>query len=533
MKKLLLFAFIGFAAFLLKSCASIGSPDGGPRDTEVPTLLATVPVNGQTNVRPDKLVLTFSEPIQALNLQRQLLIAPVTDNTYKTRVKDATLEVTFDQPWQDSTTYSLNFRNSIADVTEKNLAKNIVLTFSTGPFLDSGRVSGNVRYLFSAAPPKETNILLYPAQNTAQVTKGRPLYVTQNDSAGNFSFQNIKEGYYYIYALAEANNSLLYDSEKEAIAFTTDSIAVNPTVSDINLVLFYQDKTKPISLSRKSFLNLYELEYNEGLAKVDVRNASQENDAAIQWLVTNSGKTLQLFPSVPEERRWIIEAQDSAGNVKIDTLAIRLAGARAPIRNNSFQVNTGTTVKPGDDIKLLFGVPAKIIDPRGAVTLLLDSTTTVASTDTSQFIFNGNQTQLTLKMPLQGAKEVNISIDTTKIVPFIGLPFLSSTQKIQIADNTNVGSLTVTFATEQKNYFVQLLKDNKIVREIKNLKKITWNDLEPGSYNIRVLVDANGNGSWDNGELLTRTLPEPVILHPASFEIRSNWEIVEENPIQF
>jgi hypothetical protein len=45
---------------------------------------------------------------------------------------------------------------------------------------------------------------------------------------------------------------------------------------------------------------------------------------------------------------------------------------------------------------------------------------------------------------------------------------------------------------------------------------------------IRVLVDANKNGKWDQGDIRTRTLPEPVFFHVFEKELKENWEYEED-----
>jgi hypothetical protein len=90
----------------------------------------------------------------------------------------------------------------------------------------------------------------------------------------------------------------------------------------------------------------------------------------------------------------------------------------------------------------------------------------------------------------------------------------------------------VLLKTTQKNFIVQLLRQNAVVKEVLNQKTILWDDLPPASYQIRILVDENGNGKWDNGSLKDRRLPEPVILPKDVWEIRANWEI-ESQTIQF
>ncbi|RNI26993.1 Ig-like domain-containing protein [Rufibacter latericius] len=529
MKKQLIYA-VTVIAFFLKGCASISSPEGGAKDVTAPKLVSSNPKNGQTNVKPEEIALTFDENIQAVDLTRQLIIAPFTDNTYKSRVKDGTIELTFSKPWEENTTYSLNFRNSLADVTEKNPAKNVIITFSTGSFLDSGRVSGNARLLFSNTPPKEVNVLLYPVNDTSQVTKGRPLYVTSTDSSGNFSFRNIKEGNYFIYGLTETNNNLRYDSDKEYIAYTTDTIKVSPAREGVQLSLHTQDVTRPNLVAKRSFLNMYEVEYNEGITQAIV--TAPDNSTNIKYLIANNGKTLRLFPGAPEEKQWLVQVQDSASNQRVDTVAVRLSGKAAPRKNNSFTVVNGSTIKPGEQIRVQFEVPTKILNPAGAFTLVVDSATTLATKDTTQLRFNQDATQLLLRMPTAGKQEVTVFMDTTKVVPFIGAPYGNDTVTVQISDKIESGSLKVLLKTDQKNFIVQLLRQNAVVKEVVNQKTILWDDLTPASYQIRILVDENGNGKWDNGSLKDRRLPEPVILPKDVWEIRANWEI-ESQAIEF
>ncbi|MBC3539495.1 Ig-like domain-containing protein [Rufibacter sediminis] len=529
MKKQLIYA-VTVIAFFLKGCASISSPEGGAKDVIAPKLVVSYPRDGQTNVKPEKIVLTFDENIQALDLTRQLIIAPFSENTYKSKVKDRTVELTFSEPWEENTTYSLNFRNSLADVTEKNPARNVVITFSTGPLLDSGRVTGQVNQLFSTTPPKEVNVLLYSITDTSQVTKGRPLYVTGADSSGNFAFKNIKEGEYFIYGLTETNNNLRYDNEKENIAYTTDTISVRPAREGVQLTLHTQDVTRPNVVARRSFLNLYEVEYNEGITTAAV--TAPDKDSNIKWLVANNGKTLRLFPGKPDEKQWLVQVQDSAGNSKLDTVAVRLSGKVAPRKNNSFTVVNGSSIQPGEQIRVQFEVPTKIINPAGAFTFVVDSATTIAIKDTSEFRFNQDATQLQFRLPLVGKRDIVVSMDTTKVLPFIGDPYGSNQQTLQISDKVEVGSLKVLLKTNQKNFIVQLMRQNAIEKEVVNQKTILWDKLAPGSYQIRILVDANGNGKWDNGLLKERRLPEPVVLPKDVWEIRANWEI-ETQVIEF
>ena len=55
----------------------------------------------------------------------------------------------------------------------------------------------------------------------------------------------------------------------------------------------------------------------------------------------------------------------------------------------------------------------------------------------------------------------------------------------------------------------------------------TFDNLNPGKYQARVIFDLNGNGKWDTGNLLKKIQPEKISYYPALIELRANWEKIE------
>ena len=51
-----------------------------------------------------------------------------------------------------------------------------------------------------------------------------------------------------------------------------------------------------------------------------------------------------------------------------------------------------------------------------------------------------------------------------------------------------------------------------------------FNNLDPGNYVARVILDKNGNGKLDTGNYLKKIQPEKVSYYPGVIEIRANWE---------
>jgi hypothetical protein len=47
---------------------------------------------------------------------------------------------------------------------------------------------------------------------------------------------------------------------------------------------------------------------------------------------------------------------------------------------------------------------------------------------------------------------------------------------------------------------------------------------KPGTYDIRILQDANKNGIWDTGNFYKHIQPEHCISIPQKLSVRSNWD---------
>ncbi len=113
----LLFLFSSF----FWSCANIQPPSGGPVDTEAPKVVSMDPPLGTTNFQStQKIYFTFDEKIEAPNLYQKLLISPITNADFQYEVSTKRLLLFFKDALDSNTTYSLNFRGGVTDITAKN-----------------------------------------------------------------------------------------------------------------------------------------------------------------------------------------------------------------------------------------------------------------------------------------------------------------------------------------------------------------------------------------------------------------------------
>ena len=51
------------------------------------------------------------------------------------------------------------------------------------------------------------------------------------------------------------------------------------------------------------------------------------------------------------------------------------------------------------------------------------------------------------------------------------------------------------------------------------------NEIAPGKYNLKCIVDKNGDGDWTRGNWENKTQAERVFNYPTEITIRSNWDL--------
>ena len=141
---LLIFSFAYFLAVANSGCGKIGMPTGGPKDSIAPRLVNASPKLKSTNVRGNKITLTFNEYVELREAQTNVLISPYPKKSPSVDYKLRTVTVKLKDTLLPNTTYSINFGNAIVDINEGNPYKNFTYVFSTGNTIDSLMLTGKV-----------------------------------------------------------------------------------------------------------------------------------------------------------------------------------------------------------------------------------------------------------------------------------------------------------------------------------------------------------------------------------------------------
>jgi Bacterial Ig-like domain len=520
------------AGLVLAGCAAISSPEGGPRDQVAPKLVSTDPKNGATNVKQQNLRLTFSEPVQLKELTKNLLITPSIpeENPYKIREERNSVELRFDKPLDANTTYVFNFRDAVTDITESNPARDVIVAFSTGAALDSGRVSGSVTQLLSGQPEADITVALYPAGDTTDVRRHRPYYQTRSDKSGNFQLRNLREGSYRIYALLDKNNNSRYD-EPERIAYLPAPITIQPRLDSVRLVTVRPDSKRPLILSQQTAPTQFKIGYNEGLRQFTLAALGQAPSPALleATVLQERGRSVVIQRSelVPAGR-YLIAATDSAGNAGVDTVNVRFEGQAAPARRGAqYQVvGAPREVYRQGQIKLQFVDPVRILSTKPFGTLVEDSLTRRPLRLPADGTLSPDRTQLAVNVNTKAKKTVTFIPDSTAILAVGGQSLRLRPVRLRVSEQSSTGTLSGTVQTTARSFELQLLdQGQQVVRSLSSPRTFRFDNLDPGTYTLRVLIDADNDGRWRGGDPKLIQPAEPVYLFPTPQQVRANWEI--------
>ena len=518
---------------LLSGCAAISSPQGGPRDKESPKLTNSIPANGARNVKSQSIRLEFSETVQLKDLQKNLVVAPVISdsNRYKIRQERTALTLTYEKPLAPNTTYSFNFGNAITDITESNVVVNPIVAFSTGAELDSGKVNGRVTDLLTAKPAGEVAVMLYPAQDTANIRRGRPYYLTHTDKQGRYAFRYLKEGSYRLFALADKNQNNRYN-EGEKIAYLPDLITVQAGLDSVHLIMTRPDARGPLATSQTPGPVQFRIGFNKGLVQASLAPLASPTTApaglndAVQ--LAERGRTVVLYKtSALSEGRYVLAATDSIGNSSRDTLNVRFPGTPPPRRGAAYTVEGNPKeINAQGQLRIQFVDPVRLVTDKPFGTLVEDSIRRRPLRIPADAVLSPDRTQLTITPNTKAKNTIIVQLDSTVLTSVTDRPLRLQPIRLRITEQSTTGSLAGTIDTKYPKFQLQVINNEFQSVAVLNNPKGTFrfDNLAPGTYRMRVLIDADGDGTWRAGDPNLKLPAEPVYFGPTIPPVRANWE---------
>lgn len=579
---------VGVAFFYLifnTSCANIGAPSGGPKDSIPPVVLKTIPeLRGKNYIGKDVRI-TFDEFILPDEVSEKLVISPPMKKKPQIKMKGKTLIVEFQQDLKKATTYSLDFKDAVADNNEKNPIKDLRFSFSTGDSYDSLRVSGYVKNAFTQEPVEKALVMLHRQHDYTAFIDSVPDYIGTTNKEGFFLIDNIAKGSYKLYALTDADNSLTYNAKAEMIAFDdslivpsakylarTDTVVKGNDTLLVTGHIDYQPTTRYLMMfeevkfdqflnsSKRSQANKCDFYFAESLSdsfRVNLLKphptkawsyieSNAKRDSITVWLTdTIFSKT----DSLKFELQY--EALDSLKRmyVKHDTLEMVYTAPKMP----KVKRKKGEPI-PAPTISLTTNINAQAHDLFRQI--MIEAPEPLASFDTAMVKLYAIEDTVKTRLPIVVKKDSNsvrkyfiehlwdsnasyeLKIDSAAAYNIYGHPSKKLEQKFRTQKENYYGKIILTLKGLVDPAIVQLLgndKDEKILQKIQVLGdgKIEFPYLKPEKYKLKIVIDSNKNGKWDTGYLAHGIQPEEVVYYPKIIKVRSNFEFVETWDIKF
>lgn len=215
------FSILGGAAAtmsLLWGCASIGNPSGGPRDEDPPRFVSANPKPGSVNVDPSNIYIDFNELVNVKDAFEKVVLSPPGKSTPRVSTRGRRVVVNITDTLLPNTTYTIDFGDAIEDNNESNKLSAFAYTFSTGPTLDSLRISGMVLGAEDMEPQQGVFVGAYISKEDSAFTRMPFERLARTDEYGRFVIRGLQDTTYRLFALKDLDNDRHYANPEEDIA---------------------------------------------------------------------------------------------------------------------------------------------------------------------------------------------------------------------------------------------------------------------------------------------------------------------------
>ncbi|SDF78325.1 Ig-like domain-containing domain [Epilithonimonas hungarica] len=549
MKQFLLWLF---ASLVLVSCARVGSPVGGKKDSIAPKMIGsnidTTRVNVSKNIK--ELRIYFNEYIQLKDISKNLIISPPIKYTkiLPSSTGNKYLEIQWKDSLQSNTTYNFNFGNSVVDLNEGNVLPYFNFAFSTGEKLDDLYISGTISDALGNSKNsegKEKNLVvgLYQVKDSMNYRQ-KPYYITKADEDGYFELNYLTPGKYRIIGFDDENSNSIYDSGKESVAFQKAEINLESSISGMRMKTFPSKKIvkyKEMAATVGGVAMIFEGNPD----KVIVKTVGEK---PTDYKVTHKAKSDSV-------RIWFDAAKENIGatvseNLKFsydtgskqDTMSVFY---KKPAKDEMTIANPfSNKLAPETDFRFSSNYIINKIQPENwkleSDSITQDFTARISELDSTQVIVKSN---------FVSGKKYKLTVPKNTVISYYNRSSESVRFDFDVSKPEEFGSFKVHLINPPAHKFwIQLLneKNEPAYQQYTNQSEIAFVNIKPGTYKLRILVDNNENGYWDNADFATETLAEDVYLFKKvgekdamsninarqMWEINENWDLTkEEQPV--
>lgn len=534
----------------LAACARPVAPEGGAKDVAPPAVVVEKSTpNMTTRFEGKEIRLTFDEWVVLQDAANQVLVSPPLAKRPEITLKGKTVQVRFkeDEVLRPNTTYTINFGTSVKDLHENNPAKDLRFVFSTGDFIDSLSLAGNVVDAYTDEPVENIGVMLYDTPDDSIIRKERPYYLARTDKTGAFSIPNVRAGVFKCVAIEDANQNMKWDGESERIGFPLEPVTMSDSTRNAPRLRLFK-ATPPLRLISTN-ANRYGL-IKLGFTAPPDSIRLQPDLTGLKWLQERDKDTIVIWYDRPDSTAWKMIAGKDTVSVKalsrgsfLANNQMLFADERAPAVNNQRRNRPADPAPAPGKVKL----PPKTTNINPNKPLLLAFNNPVATFDTSKWHLNPDSVPvrtftvtsdsmglrtLRLQAQWQEGKAYRLTMLPGAVTDMFGTANADTLVRILVAPvEKQLGALNLTLQNliPGQVYVLQLLNGNALEEEriftaVIPEKRFAFSKLQPVTYTATLIGDQNGNGRWDPGDYFAHRQPEPVFSRKLE-PLRANWEV--------
>ncbi|GAA4133755.1 Ig-like domain-containing protein [Flavobacterium chungbukense] len=513
------------------SCAKRGSITGGLKDTLAPILVSSFPENYSTNFKGNTITLNFDEYIKLKNLNKQLIISPPMKHEPLISPTSVSkfIKIDIKDTLQPNTTYSFNFGQAITDNNEGNAINQFKYVFSTGPYIDSLKLSGRIKDAKDKYVDNFVSVMLYEVNDKfkdSTIYKDFPRYITNTlDSLRTFQFENLKEGKYLLVALKDKGGNNKFNPKDDKIGFLKHYINI-PTDTVYEIELFKEvlplKVFKPIQASGNRLLLPYEgkQDFKNAKPKIVLKNGNEvletivtqfpKKDSLQVWFKPLKADSLSMQVSKDNyDKKFSFKIK----NMKKDTLNVKAVQNGIINFRERFTLETETPLVKFDKSKIAL--------------VNKDSTAVDFTTEYDEF-----EQKLYIDFKKDPVEKYNFTFLPGALTDFYEKTNDTLSFKLTTKELEDYGNLVLNFKNA-KRFPIIVEITNKKGDEVlasgysEGETKMTFNLLVPTEFTIRVIYDDNKNKVYDTGNFLKKTYSEEVFYYQKGVDVRSNWDVDE------
>lgn len=513
-------------ALFLFACAQVREPQGGPKDTRPPGLAGAEPPNGSTGFSGNTIVLHFDERVKLDRVHEKLLVSPPLAKPPVVQVAKGTeVIIALQAPLADSTTYTFNIGEAVLDLSEGNPAAGLTYVASTGPHLDSLTLQGRVIEARSGKPAADVQVILQDARDTGDVRTVAPQYFTRTKADGSFLLTHLQAGAMRLYALRDRNGNFRFDLPAEEAAFLAGTVDPRDTLPHLLRLFQALPDQQMVQGSKVLPERGWQLLFARPAGEVALHSLDRSGDKLRWWPEWNPSRdTLVMWPS---DTAW-------------------LAGQRFVLLEDGRALDT-LTYHVSSPMPFNLGLVLKQ-HPAGNNTWQLESTRPVLSVDTAFVMLRADTVVMLwavhpdsihgrtigLDLAPQRERSLELTLFPKAVTALMGGTNDTTKLTLGATDPRALGKLKVLLEvdsglTAHGPFVLQLTAgQGRVVREAHPAAlpaEVVWEQLVPGSYEVQLIEDRDGDGRWSTGSYPAGKQPERVFLDPDPVQIRAGWSV--------